>query len=108
MSQIRLGTDGVLGSGRTGRSAIRVTPRSSTDDEPAPAHRATRLSPMSLSPWLAVDVVTVPSKRARELRDAWEGFAADRLQGDDEGSGTPDVREPIVESWRRSRAAGVA
>jgi hypothetical protein len=62
---------------------------------------------MSLSPWLAVDVDTVPSKRARELREAWEEFVDDRLQGDDEDPGTPDVRGPIADSWLRSREAGV-
>jgi len=62
---------------------------------------------MSLSPWLAVDVDTVPSKRARELRDAWEDFVDDRLQGDDEDPGKPDIRGPIADSWRRSREAGV-
>lgn len=62
---------------------------------------------MSLSPWLAVDVDTVPSKRARELRDAWEDFVDDRLQGDGEDPGTPDVRGPIADSWHRSREAGV-
>ncbi len=62
---------------------------------------------MSLSPWLAVDVDTVPSKRARELRDAWEDFVDDRLQGDDEDPGTPDIRGPIADSWHRSREAGV-
>ncbi|MEA2144040.1 MAG: hypothetical protein QOI64_2470, partial [Solirubrobacteraceae bacterium] len=45
--------------------------------------------------------------RARELRDAWEDFVDDRLQGADEDPGTPDVRRPIVDSWRRSREAGV-
>lgn len=62
---------------------------------------------MSLSPWVAVDADTVPSKRARELRDAWEDFVDDRLQGDDEDPGTPDVRGPIAASWQRSREAGV-
>jgi hypothetical protein len=62
---------------------------------------------LSLSPWVAVDVDTVPSKRARELRDAWEDFVDDRLQGDDEDPGTPDVRGPIADSWLRSREAGV-
>jgi len=62
---------------------------------------------LSLSPWLAVDVDTVPSKRARELRDAWEDFVDDRLQGDDQDPGVPDVRAPIVDSWQRSREAGV-
>jgi hypothetical protein len=62
---------------------------------------------LSLSPWVAVDADTVPSKRARELRDAWEDFVEDRLQGADEDPGVPDVRGPIVDSWRRSREAGV-
>jgi hypothetical protein len=62
---------------------------------------------VSLSPWIAVGADTVPSKRARELRDAWEDFVGDRLQGDDEDPGTPDVRGPIVASWLRSREAGV-
>jgi hypothetical protein len=62
---------------------------------------------VSLSPWIAVDAGTVPSKRARELRDAWEDFVEDRLQGDDEDPGIPDVRGPIAASWRRSREAGV-
>ena len=70
-------------------------------------HVPTRAEPLSLSPWLAVDVDTVPSKRARELRDAWEDFVDDRLQGDDEDPGTPDVRGPIADSWHRSREAGV-
>jgi hypothetical protein len=61
---------------------------------------------MSLSPWVAVDADTVPSKRARELRDAWEDFVTDRLQDDDD-PGTPDVRGPIADSWARSRDAGV-
>lgn len=62
---------------------------------------------MTTSPWIAVDGDTVPSKRARELRDAWEGFVDDRPRGDDEDPGTPDVRAPIVDSWLRSREAGV-
>ena len=62
---------------------------------------------MSLSPWIAVDVDTVPSKRARELRDAWEDFVDDRLQGDEEDPGRPAIRDPIVDSWKRSREAGV-
>jgi len=62
---------------------------------------------VSLSPWVAVDADTVPSKRARELRDAWEDFVDDRLQGDGEDPGTPGVRAPIADSWLRSREAGV-
>ena len=62
---------------------------------------------MSLSPWVAVDAATIPAKRARELRDAWEDFVDDRLQGDGEDPGTPPVRMPIADSWLRSRDAGV-
>jgi hypothetical protein len=62
---------------------------------------------LTSSPWIAVDGDTVPSKRARELRDAWEGFVDDRLQGDDEDPGIPQVRGPIADSWMRSREAGV-
>jgi hypothetical protein len=49
--------------------------------------------------WLAIDAATAPTVRAQELRFAWERF----LGEDDEG----DVRAPIVDSWRRSQAAGV-
>jgi hypothetical protein len=56
---------------------------------------------------LAVDVDTVPAKRARELRDAWEEFFDGEPARGSEGAGTPVVREPIVDSWRRSRDAGV-
>lgn len=62
---------------------------------------------MSLSPWLAVDADTIPSKRARELRDAWEDFVEERVHDADDDPGLPDVRGPIVDSWRRSREAGV-
>jgi DNA-binding response OmpR family regulator len=59
------------------------------------------------SPWVAVDAATIPAKRARELRDAWESFVDGRNQADDEDTGTPEIREPIVDSWQRSREAGV-
>ena len=49
--------------------------------------------------WLAIDAATAPTLRAQELRFAWERF----LGENDEG----DVRGPIVDSWRRSQAAGV-
>lgn len=58
------------------------------------------------NPWLAVDSGTVPTKLARELRDAWEDFVSG-APGEGEGAGTPMVRRPIVESWRRSFEAGV-
>lgn len=62
---------------------------------------------MAPNPWLAVDVDTVPAKRARELRDAWEDFVDGTPADSSEGAGTPSVRTPIVDSWRRSRDAGV-
>jgi hypothetical protein len=61
---------------------------------------------MSSNSWLAIDAGTAPMLRARELRFAWERFvAALGRNGDDEE--TDDVREPIVDSWRRSAAAGI-
>ncbi|MDQ6607087.1 MAG: transcriptional regulator [Actinomycetota bacterium] len=62
---------------------------------------------MPRSPWVAVDAATIPAKRARELRDAWEDFVSGRLQEDGDDAGTPEVRSPIVDSWHRSRDAGV-
>jgi hypothetical protein len=59
------------------------------------------------SPWVAVDSGTIPAKRARELRDAWEQFIDGRESVDAEGAGTPEVRMPIADSWVRSRDAGV-
>jgi hypothetical protein len=64
-----------------------------------------QLSAMLQSPWVAVDAATIPAKRARELRDAWEDFVDGRST--DEGAGTPDVRVPIADSWQRSLDAGV-
>jgi hypothetical protein len=59
------------------------------------------------NPWLAIDVATAPTQRAREVRRAWERFVGDgwvRFRG----AGNPDdVRAPIADSWRRSAAAGV-
>jgi hypothetical protein len=49
--------------------------------------------------WLAIDAVTSPVERARELRRAWEHFV-------DDGQ-LDDVRAPIAHSWQRSHAAGV-
>jgi hypothetical protein len=54
---------------------------------------------MSANPWLAIDAVTPPLIRARELRRAWERFLGD--------GGLATVRVPIADSWRRSHAAGV-
>jgi hypothetical protein len=62
---------------------------------------------MGSNSWLAIDVGTAPMLRARELRFAWERFvAALGRNGDDEGD-PDDVREPIVDSWRRSAEAGI-
>lgn len=60
----------------------------------------------STSPWVAVDASTVPTKLARELRDAWEDFVAG-APDEGAGAGTPLVREPIADSWQRSLEAGV-
>jgi hypothetical protein len=63
---------------------------------------------MSSKSWLAIDVGTAPMLRAQELRFAWERFVDALGHADDEQEGDPDdVREPIVESWRRSFAAGI-
>jgi signal transduction histidine kinase len=54
---------------------------------------------MPNNPWLAVDVTSSPAARARVLRRNWDRFLAE---------GEVDaVRPPIVESWQRSRAAGL-
>jgi hypothetical protein len=54
---------------------------------------------MSRNPWLAIDAVTPPLIRARELRRAWERFLGD--------GALATVRDPIADSWQRSHAAGV-
>ncbi len=56
--------------------------------------------------WLAIDVATAPSRRARELRVAWERYM--EHLGSDEERLDAGLRTPIVDSWRRSFAAGVA
>ena len=58
------------------------------------------------NPWLAIDVATAPTQRAREVRRAWERFIG---RGPEDGSDEQDksVRDPIAASWRRSAAAGV-
>ena len=62
---------------------------------------------MGSNSWLAIDVGTAPILRAQELRFAWERFvAALGRNGDDDGE-PDDVREPIVDSWRRSAEAGI-
>ncbi len=62
---------------------------------------------MTANPWLAVDVATVPARRARELRDAWEDFVADSPEDSGDGTESVAIRTPIADSWRRSRDAGV-
>jgi hypothetical protein len=63
---------------------------------------------MSSKSWLAVEVSTAPTVRALELRSAWERFVAGLgRREEDQESDPDDVREPIVDSWRRSFAAGI-
>jgi hypothetical protein len=64
-------------------------------------------APASTSPWVAVDAQTIPAKHARELRDAWEEFVDGRVDEATEGAFAFEVREPIADSWLRSRDAGV-
>lgn len=52
------------------------------------------------NPWLAIDVSTSPVARAREVGLARERFLEDQRSA----SG---LRSPIVDSWRRSGAAGI-
>jgi hypothetical protein len=61
------------------------------------------------NPWLAIDVATAPVQRARELRRAWEHFVGDGADSDHDGpvASAVSLRVPIVDSWRRSVAAGV-
>lgn len=58
------------------------------------------------SPWVAVDAATIPAQHARELRANWEQFV-DGGMPDADDPGSPPIRAPIVDSWLRSRAAGV-
>src|SRR5919106_583405 len=54
---------------------------------------------MTRNPWLAIDAGTPPELRAREVRREWERFV---------GAGMVNgLRAPVVDSWRRSRDAGV-
>ncbi|MGI8713503.1 MAG: GAF domain-containing protein [Solirubrobacteraceae bacterium] len=59
------------------------------------------------NPWLAIDVATAPTQRAREVRRAWEQFVGDGLERFSSTADSPTVRAPIADSWRRSAAAGV-
>src|SRR3954452_7541508 len=55
---------------------------------------------MPRNPWLAIDAGAPRDLRAREVRQAWEKFV---------GEGAVNgLRAPVVDSWRRSRDAGVA
>jgi hypothetical protein len=59
------------------------------------------------NPWLAIDVATAPTQRAREVRRAWERFVGDGWAPFQGAANPDDVRAPIADSWRRSAAAGV-
>src|SRR5919198_4496679 len=55
---------------------------------------------MPQNPWLAIDAATPPGLRAREVRRAWERFVGEGVVN--------GLRAPVVDSWRRSRDAGVS
>jgi signal transduction histidine kinase len=55
---------------------------------------------MPRNPWLAIEAGTPPDLRAREVRREWERFV---------GAGVVNgLRAPVVDSWRRSRDAGIS
>jgi hypothetical protein len=62
---------------------------------------------MGPNSWLAIDVGTAPVLRARELRFAWERFVSALGRDTADDADPDDVREPIVDSWRRSAEAGI-
>src|SRR3954454_22565823 len=62
---------------------------------------------MGSNSWLAIDVGTAPTLRARELRFAWERFVSALGRDASDEADPEDVREPIVNSWRRSAEAGI-
>src|SRR5919106_6621849 len=55
---------------------------------------------MPRNPWLAIDAGTPPDLRAREVRREWERFVGEGVVN--------GLRAPAVDSWQRSRDAGVA
>src|SRR5918996_3245015 len=59
-----------------------------------------RRTAMPANPWLAIDAGTPPDLRAREVRREWERFVGEGVVN--------GLRAPVVDSWRRSRDAGVA
>ena len=59
------------------------------------------MASVASNPWVAMDVTTDPVARSRLLRRVHErAFAG-------QAGSSPDVRELVRESWRRSLAAGV-
>jgi signal transduction histidine kinase len=64
---------------------------------------------MPRNPWLAIDAGTPPDLRAREVRQEWERFvgAGVATTQSTSSTGTGGLRAPVVDSWRRSRDAGV-
>src|SRR3954453_7722923 len=62
---------------------------------------------MGSNSWLAIDVGTAPTLRARELRFAWERFVSALGRGASDDADPEAAGEPIVDSWRRSAEAGI-
>ena len=72
-----------------------------------PTGRRGGRGPVSHNPWVAVDATTIPAKRARELRDAWEDFV-DGRETDERGSPAPRrsaTRSPTPGCARATRAS---
>jgi hypothetical protein len=57
------------------------------------------------NPWAAIDVATDPVEHARLLRDAHQRALAEALDGQ---VSSRHLRELVLESWKRSLAAGIA
>ena len=62
---------------------------------------------MSHNPWVAVDATTIPAKRARELRDAWEDFVdgRERRRRGSRHARRSAIRSPIPGCARATRAS---